>query len=378
MAQYDALVLGTGGVGSAALYHLARRGLRVLGLDRFPPPHDRGSSHGQTRIIRQAYFEHPDYVPLLKRSYELWEELGRQSRRPLVHLPGLLQMGPADGSIIRGVRESARRYDLLIDELTAHQIEQRWPVFTAPPKLVGVFERQAGYLMVEACVDAHVQAANRAGAELKSGVSVHGWSSDSRGIQVNTDHGTFAAERLVITAGAWAPSVLSELGLKLTVLRKPLYWYACDEPGFESASGLPAFLYDLPEGVFYGFPKIDTDGVKLGQHSGGDPVSDPLKLNREIDSADRSRVEAFAAQCLRGLSRQLTRHCVCMYTMTPDEHFVVDLHPVDKRIAIAAGLSGHGFKLTPVIGEALADLVTQGQTDLPIGFLSVSRPALRG
>lgn len=372
--MYDAIVIGTGGVGSAAAFHLAQRGAKVLGLDRFPGAHDRGSSHGETRIIRQAYFEHPDYVPLLKRAYELWGDLERDAGEQLFHRVGLLQIGPESGAVIRGVLESARQHQLTVEKLDASEIARRWPGFRVPQSSVGAYEPGAGYLRVEACVLAHLAAAQRQGAELKSGVSVLSWRPDGSGICVATDQGEFHTAKLVITAGPWAPQLLSGLGIQLEVRRKHLYWFGTSDAAFHQ-SRCPTFLYEMPQGVFYGFPAIDSQGVKVAEHSGGVVVDDPLTDPRQLDERDLERVKEFLAQCMPNVSGPLNRHGVCFYTMSPDQHFIVDRHPQWDRVVFAAGLSGHGFKFTSVLGEALADLALGGQTSLPVGFLSQRRLA---
>jgi len=374
--SYEAIVIGTGGVGSAALFHLAVRGAWVLGLDRFPPGHDRGSSHGQTRIIRLAYFEHPDYVPLLRRAYELWEELGRRRGRPLYHEIGLLQIGPPEGTVVSGVRRSAKEHGLEIEELDAAEIARRFPGFRADNDWTGIFERRAGYLEVENCVVAHVEEALRLGAELRTGLAVHGWQSGKHGIMVATDAGDFHTERLILTPGPWAPQLLADLSLPLIVRRKHQFWYPAG-PAYQADHGCPGYLFETPSGVFYGLPQIDERGLKAAEHTGGPLVADPLSVDRTVDAAEQTRVEQFLSARLPGVRRPFARHSVCMYTLTPDEHFIVDRHPADPRVVLASGLSGHGFKFTCVLGEALADLALSGTTRLPIGFLSLSRPGLR-
>jgi sarcosine oxidase len=374
MSNYDVIILGCGGVGSAAAFHLAKRGGRVLGLDRFPGGHDRGSSHGETRVIRQAYFEHPDYVPLLLRAYELWRELQELSGKDLLHQVGLLQVGPPEGSVVRGVLESARRHSLVVDELTADEVQRRFPGFRVPDGSVGVFEPAAGYLMVERCVLAHLAAAAQRGAELRLDSAVRSWRSEGDGVVVETEVGeTFRAAKLVVTAGPWAPQLLADVSIQLSVRRKHLYWFPQADAGYHEDRGAPTFLYELPHGVFYGFPRIDDLGVKVAEHSGGTVVSDPLNDPRELDSADLARVEEFLASYLPGVRRPVGRRSVCFYTMSPDEHFIVDHSPRDANVLFAAGLSGHGFKFTSVLGEALADLAMYGQTELPIRFLSLAR-----
>jgi sarcosine oxidase len=376
---YDVIVLGTGGVGSAAACHLARRGLRVLGLDRFAAGHERGSSHGQTRVIRQAYFEHPDYVPLLLRAYVLWQELSMLAGQQLLHEAGLLQVGPAAGQVLAGVRRAAHEHGLSIENLSARQAMQRFPAFQIPDHWEAAFERRAGYLAVEDCVRAHRQAAQQAGAVLLDQVSVRAWgASGSSMVEVDSDAGCFRATGLVVTAGAWAGELLAGLGLRLSVLRKPLYWYPAEDAALRVEQGCPTWLFDTPEGVFYGFPQLDALGVKAARHSGGDPVTDPLLLDRRLDTREQASVEAFLSRHLPGVGRPHLQHSTCMYTMSADSDFIVDLHPQYPQVAFAAGLSGHGFKFTSVLGEALADLVQQGHSNLPIGFLNCRRAGLLG
>jgi monomeric sarcosine oxidase len=371
--MYDAIVIGAaGGVGSAALFHLASRGARVLGLDRFPPGHDQGSSHGRTRIIRQAYYEHPDYVPLLLRAYQLWDELGALRGLPLRHEIGLLQVGPHDSSVLAGVRQSAQQHRLEVEELMAPQIAERFPGFRTDDDWLGLFERRAGYLDVEQCVVAHAEEAVKRGAALRTGVEVRNWTSRSGEISVSTDAGDFQAARLIVAAGSWAPQLLRELGIPFVVRRKPQFWYPANA-AYRADHGCPAYLFDLPEGIFYGIPQIDDHGLKVAEHTGGEPVADPLQVDRELHPGDQQRVERFLVEHLPGVRRELAHFSVCLYTLTPDEHFLVDRHPSDPRIALAAGLSGHGFKFTCVLGEALADLALSGGTKLPIGFLSLDR-----
>jgi monomeric sarcosine oxidase len=373
---FDVIVLGVGGVGSMALDQLARRGLRVLGLDRFPPGHDRGSSHGRTRLIRQAYYEHPDYVPLLKRAYELWADLAARAGKMLYHEVGVLQVGRPDGVVLPGVLASARQHGLDVEELSVEQVAARFPGFRVPSPLAAVFERQAGYLDVEDCVRSAAQQAVEHGAVLQIGESVRTWKADGRGVLVETDRDMYRATSLVVAAGAWAGTLLADLGIRFEVVRKSLYWYAAPEQLYAPAFGSPGFIYETDAGNFYGFPRIDEGGLKVGEHTGGLPVADPLQIDRNPDPAETIRIEQFLSNYLPGVSRNPLQFATCLYTLSPDRNFVVDRHPQYPQVAFAAGLSGHGFKFVTVLGEALADLVQHGQTRLPIGFLSCQRPAL--
>ncbi|MFO0869400.1 MAG: N-methyl-L-tryptophan oxidase [Pirellulales bacterium] len=371
--MYDVIVVGTGGVGSAVLYHAARRGARVLGLDRFPAAHDRGSSHGDTRIIRLAYFEHPDYVPLLRRAYELWSELERAVQQPLYDEVGLLEIGPVDGEVVPGVLRSAALHGLEIESLDAASVARRFPGFRVPDGYQAVFERRAGYLRVERCVLAHLQAAVALGAEQRVGGAVRGWRAARDHLWVDTDAGPLATRRLVVTPGAWAGTLLADIPIPWRVLLKHLHWFAPRTHDYRAGNRGCTFFYEFPWGMFYGFPQVDELGVKMAEHSGGVTVTDPLCVDRSPDPLDRQRVETFLGMCLPGMTRVERRHATCFYTMTPDGHFVVDRHPQDERLVFAAGLSGHGFKFTSVLGEVLAHWALEGAPSQPVEFLGLQR-----
>ncbi|MBI4247974.1 MAG: N-methyl-L-tryptophan oxidase [Elusimicrobia bacterium] len=376
MKRYDCLVAGVGGVGSAALFHLAQKGARVLGVDRFVPGHDRGSSHGDTRIFRLAYFEHPGYVPLLRRAFELWQDLSRRSGVELYRETGLLEAGPPDGVVVPGVLKSAKLHGLRVEPLSAGEAERRFPGFRIPASMSAVFEPGAGYLQVEACVEAHVRCAVQLGAEIVTGANILGWEAGKSGVRVETDRGVFSASRLVLAPGAWAADLLKDLGIAFEVRRKAMFWHKTLNPGYLAASGFPAFLFETPQGNFYGFPEIDAWGLKAAEHSGGQITADPLRVSRDIDPEDRRRIGNFLGARLPGVSLELKKHSVCLYTMTPDENFVVGRHPRHRQVCFAAGLSGHGFKFASVLGEILSDLALEGKTRLPIDFLNCLRQSL--
>jgi monomeric sarcosine oxidase len=359
MKHYDLIVLGTGGVGSAALHHAASRGLSCLGIDRFPPAHDRGSSHGESRLIRLSYFEHANYVPMLKRSYELWDALDPG----LLNRSGLTYFGPSGGQIVEGVLHAARVHQLNIDVVDPTMISH----YAVPQGYTALFEAEAGWLPVERCVLAHLDQAIAAGAEHRWGESIAEWQADGSGVTVTTDCGSYRAGALVIAGGAWNAQLLSALELPLTVHRKHLHWFRCEDSRYQSG-----FFFDLPHGQFYGFPTKDGR-VKLAEHTGGEPVSDPLTADRSPDSTDSARVETFARDHLPGVTLERLDHKTCFYTRTPDEHFIVDRYPGSDNVAYAAGLSGHGFKFAPALGELLVDLATGETPKTDCGFLSLSR-----
>lgn len=373
MSTYDVIVLGTGGIGSAALYVLARRGVRAVGIDRFHPPHDRGSTHGQTRVIRQAYFEHSNYVPLLFESYRLWHELEQQTGRRVYQQIGLVEIGPPDGVVVPGVVRAAAEHRLPVDRLTAAEVTDSWPGLRVPENLHAVFEPHAGYLLVEDCVEAHLDAAQAAGAELIFDSEVLSWDANRHDVRVRTSGGEIVGAKLIIAGGAWASSLVTGLDVNLEVRRKSLFWFHTDGPDYDVANGLPVFLFELPTGIFYGFPKVDARGLKVAEHTGGRVVEDPLTVDRTVDLNEQQRLIDFLTNYLPGVSHRVADHAVCLYTMSPDEHFIVDRHPDQANVMFVAGLSGHGFKFAPVLGAALADLALHGQTSLPIGFLSLAR-----
>lgn len=371
---HDVIVLGLGGMGSAAAYHLARRGWRVLGLDRHPPAHDQGSSHGRSRIIREAYWEHPSYVPLVQRAYELWDELGRAVGRRLLLTTGGIVIGPPDGALVRGAIESARLHGLPHEVLDAPAVRKRFPVFAPTDDMVGVLERRAGVLVPEECVRAHLDQATRSGADLRHEESVTSWQAGTDGVTVETLRGRYQAERLVIAAGPWAPQVLGDLGLPLVIERQVIAWFhpAAQAEAFEPGR-CPVYIWQADGRMFYGFPRLDEHGVKIAEHALGDPTTaDTIQRRIAPEEIEELRRD-FVARYMPAANGKVGSTSTCMYTMTPDTHFVIDRHPRHPNVVIAAGFSGHGFKFAPVVGEILADLALDGTTRHDIGFLAASR-----
>lgn len=374
--NYDCIVAGLGGFGSSALYHVARRGVSVLGLERFGLAHDRGSSHGETRIIRQAYFEHPDYVPLCRRAYELWRDLEEETGRQLARWCSVLLAGPAEGETVAGAKAASRLHGVPLQEVSRDEARTRFPGFRFPDDSSLVFEPQAGYLLVEECVRSHIRRAADHGAVLKTGERVVDWDADGRTVRVQTDRAAYEAARLIVTAGPWAAELLSELGLALRVVRKPVLWHRAVPQGVPR-DRLPVFYVERPAGAFYGVPGLDGRTVKLAEHTGGREVSDPAQVDRALHPEDLRPVQEFIRKMVLFVEAHPVRHAVCMYTHSPDGHFVVDRHPQHETIAFGAGFSGHGFKFTPVLGAALADLALEGRTEHPITFLRCDRDSLQ-
>lgn len=372
--RFDVIVVGIGGVGSATAMHLADRGLSVLGIDRFEPGHGWGSSHGESRAIRKAYFEHPDYVPLLKRAYRGWQSLEERSGQQLLQLCGLLEIGAPDGTLIQGVRSAALQHQLALEEVTPSEFRTRFPGFALPEDHVALFEPDGGLLRVEKCVQAFYGAAQDAGAEFALGETVVEWRTDSERVcRVTTDRNQYQAQHLVFCAGAWTTQLLTQLGLEFRVLRKHLHWYAVRPGGYALGNGSPVFFYETHAGYYYGFPQLGDARIKVAEHSGGEMVDDPLAVNRAVDPEEVGRVEKFLQDHLLDVVLRPVDHQVCMYTMSPDEHFVIDQHPEHPQVVFAAGLSGHGFKFASALGECLAEAVLTGQMPGGLDFLGIGR-----
>ncbi|HEX3437298.1 MAG TPA: N-methyl-L-tryptophan oxidase [Pseudacidobacterium sp.] len=375
--RYDVIVIGLGGVGSAAACHLAVRGKRVLGLERFTPGHDRGSSHGNSRIIRQAYHENPEYVPLVLRAYELWERLERDSGSELLCITGGLFVGHENSGVIRGSVFSAKKHGLAYECLDAAEVRRRFPVFQPRPDDYAVFEAKAGFLRPEVAVKAHLQIAVQHGATLHFEEPISDWRGTASGtVRIVTEKGAYESSHLVLAPGAWAPELLRSLVLPLHVRRHVMAWFdpVADRDLF-LPERFPIYIWDTHSGVvFYGFPATDgvNGGVKAAIHSGGDVcTADSIELG--ISESDIAEIREQLVEYLPELNGRLLHAATCMYTMTPDENFVVAQHPEYSGVTIACGFSGHGFKFTSVLGEILADLAIDGSTGYPIEFLSPKR-----
>ncbi|SCL27288.1 sarcosine oxidase, monomeric form [Micromonospora pallida] len=377
MATYDVIVVGLGGMGGSAAYHLAARGRRVLGLEKFEPVHRRGSSHGGSRIIRQAYFEDPAYVPLLRRAYELWEKLEHDVGQDIMSLTGGLFVGPADSLTFAGSLRAAREWDLPHEILDADELRRRFPTFSPRPDEVAFFEAKAGFVRPEATVAAHHRLAARHGADLRYEEPVLRWVAlPGGGVRVTTPRGSYSADRLVLCPGAWAPRLLSDLGLPITVERQVMHWFqprdgvAAFEPGRH-----PIYIHEDGGGTqIYGFPAIDgpEGGAKVAFFRRGRPC-DPETVDRQVHPEEIQDMRDHLATVLPTLAGRFLTAATCMYTLTPDHHFVIGPHPEHPQVSVACGFSGHGFKFVPVVGEILADLATTGTTAHPVRLFDPRR-----
>ena len=365
----DVIVIGLGADGSAAAAHLAKRGTRVLGLEAFARGHTNGSSGGLTRVIRLAYYEHPDYVPLLKRAWTLWRELESATGEALLRQTGGVYAGPRGGELVAGSLRSAREHSLDHELLDPAALRERLPLFRFDPEWWGLAETTAGYLLPERCIEAHLRLAERNGADLRFGERVASWSRDGGAVRVTTDRGTYRADRVIIAAGAWNARLLPRIAPLLQVKRVPLFWF---EPVAErdALAALPVYIVDSGIGHgCYGFPYLPDQGLKIATHGAGTPA-DPDTIDRDAHPADEAPVREFIRTRLPVADGPVRAAKICMYTVTPDEHFIVD---VEGPVAYASACSGHGFKFASVMGEVLADLALDGTTRHPIGFLSAAR-----
>jgi sarcosine oxidase len=371
--SYDVIIAGLGAMGSAAAYHLAKRKCHVLGIDRFTPPHDFGSSHGQSRIIREAYFEHPVYVPLVQRAYELWTELEKGSPQKLFQQTGGVMVGPPDGVLVKGAKYSADVHHLSYEMLTVTDLHDRFPAFRPSEEMVGLWEPRAGVLFPEKCIEAHLELARCGGAKLHFDEMVTGWQAHSDGVLVNTNKGSYQAERLLLTAGAWMSTLLRDLNLPLIVNRQVLLWFnpTSNKENF-LPDRFPIFIFEYGDDRhFYGFPDLGSC-VKIAIHHQGE-TADPDNLRREVDHQEVERVRELLHRFIPDADGALLNTAVCMYTNTADFHFLIDTHPVYPQVLIASPCSGHGFKFSTAIGETLADLLIEGRSRFDLNMFQLKR-----
>jgi sarcosine oxidase len=370
MERYDVVVVGVGGMGSSALYHLARRGKRVLGLERFDLLHDQGSSHGLTRIIRLAYFEHPGYVPLLRRAYELWRRLEADVGEPLLYVTGILEGGEG---IREGVLRSCAQHGLPHEVMDGREAARRFPAYALPAEMNVVYQADGGFVLPERCIVAHVEGALARGAVVRARERVLEWSATEAGLRIRTDRGHVDAERIVFTAGAWSQDVARLPPGLVHGVRQALAWFQPTRPELFTPERMPVFNLRLGGEHFYGFPAFGIPGFKLGRYDHFGAGGDPEAIDREPTLADEKPLRAFAERYFPSGVGPTIALKTCLFEPSPDEHFLVDRHPESERVVVAAGFSGHGFKFCPVIGEVLADLVLEGETRHDIALFRLDR-----
>lgn len=371
---FDVAVAGLGGMGSAVAAHCAARGASVIGVDQFRPGHDFGASHGKSRMIRQAYFEDPAYVPLVLRAYELWRKLERDTGEELLQLTGVLSIGPADSDIISGTLRAADRHDLLVKAWSKENVQRRYPTLQLQPDEIALFEAEGGVLDPERSVRAHLKAAQSAGAELRFETEMKGWDITDTGAEIRLNDGSaIRARSLVLCLGPWFQQTLATLGIPLRVQRNVQAWFAPATGAYESGR-FPAFLVNrvgLPAPL-YGFPDFG-DGVKAAFHGLGE-LTAASEMERDIDMArDVEPIASAMEQWMPGSTQTFREAKPCLYSLTPDGHFVIDRHPAHRNVVLCGGFSGHGFKFAPVVGEIGAELALDGGSRHEIGFVSLGR-----
>jgi sarcosine oxidase len=378
MPSYDVAVIGLGAMGSAALYAVARRGLRVIGFDRLQPAHRRSSSFGESRVIRLAYFEHPSYVPLLREAYQRWRDLEAASGQRLMAITGVIEAGYPGAPLVEGSRRSSIEHGLPHERLTAAEANARFPAFDLPAEWDVVFQPDAGALLPERAIGLFVAGAEALGAEARLNTRVLAVEPVADRVEIILEGGErVEAASAVVSAGAWIGELMSDVAAKMRLTRQPLMWFQPLEPDLVRPDRMPVFFFQTQEDLVYGLPNVCGTGVKAASHlSGGDLVS--------ADAA-RAEVSANEAEHLHGLIRRyvpaaagaLVNTSLCIYTRSPDEHFVVGLHPKAPQLVIASPCSGHGFKFASVMGEIIADLAQDRRTDRPIDLFKPERVLAR-
>lgn len=376
----DVIVIGVGSMGSATCYHLAKKGYRVIGLERFGIVHDMGAHGGYTRIIRKAYFEHPDYIPLLEQAYQNWRALEAASGQKLYHPTGLLYAGPKGHTLLERVKQSASAYAIPLEEWTLTETNKRFPAFCLPPHFSILFEPDAGYLEADTAIQCHCRMAKVHGAEIVTNCQVTGWEKAGEGVAVYTSNGTYYADKLVLTAGPWSAQLIPALHSLLTVTRQVLAWITPPQPAHFTAAQFPCWLITengLP-GAYYGFPCLANAsdpllGLKIAYHHRGS-VTKPDQVNRVVTQKDTAHLLTFMKKYIPSGYGSVRNTKTCLYSYSPDEHFIIDRLPgMEDRVSLAWGFSGHGYKFAAAVGEILSSLAIEGKTTSPIEFLRASR-----
>ncbi|HEX2824904.1 MAG TPA: N-methyl-L-tryptophan oxidase [Burkholderiales bacterium] len=372
---YDAIVVGIGGMGSAALYHLARRGLRVLGIERFDVPHELGSSHGESRIIRLAYSEDPRYVPLLRSSYTLWRELEAETGEQLLIITGGVDAGSEDSATVRGSLASCALHDLPHELLDAAELARRFPGYRLPGDRVAVYQPDGGFLNPERCVAAHAAAAQRLRATLRTRERVLRWHAVDAGVEVETEQGRYRAKKLVISAGPWARTLVPTLDKLAVPERQVMLWTKPLKPEYFGCSAFPVFNMEAPEGRFYGYPIYGAiPGFKIGKyHHRRERIGDLERMDRAVGTEDEETLREGIRRYFPDADGPALAMKPCIFTNSPDEHFILDVLPDHPNVAVAAGFSGHGFKFCSVVGEIMADLAVDGATKHDIALFRLAR-----
>ncbi|HJW39853.1 MAG TPA: N-methyl-L-tryptophan oxidase [Rhizomicrobium sp.] len=374
MRNYDVVVVGLGAMGSAALYALAQRGRRVIGIDRFEPGHDLGSSYGESRIIRMAYYEDPVYVPLLRLAYEAWGRLESHTGEQLLTITGILEAGVEGSALVEGSLRSALQHDIPHEMLLPAQVNRRFPAFSIPPDWHCVFQPDAGILQPEKAINMFVKSASQLGASVALGTRVDSVLPVGEHVEVQLESGeTIEAGSAVIAVGPWIQDLVPELGSNMRLTRQPLMWFEPLERQLVLPQCMPVFFFDTPDDLIYGFPDFRGSGVKIGSHLSGGELTSADEIRAEVSDAEKAHLKRMMARYIPAAAGRVQQTHVCIYTRSTDEHFVLGLHPSASQIVLASPCSGHGFKFASIFGEILADLAMSRATDKPIDFFRPNR-----
>jgi monomeric sarcosine oxidase len=355
--HFDVIVLGGGTMGTAAAWALGKRGLKTLLLEQFHHVHDQGSHGGETRVIRHAYAESPEYVPLVRRADQLWQELQASVGEQVLVRCGGLELAAPGFAHARAARASADAHGLSYEWLTPGEVVSRWPAFRVPEDWDALYSPDSGFLLTEPALRGMANAARALGATILEQTQAVGWGADLEHVWVDTPVDRYEAGALVVTAGAWATRSIADLDLPIRILRKTLWWQEVVDARQFEPERFPVFITDSTAGEIYGFPVFGVPGLKIANHAGGEIV-DLETVDRSTRSGENLDCLELAARVLPGVTSRVMKSAVCLYAMTPDTDFIVDRHPLLPQVAIGAGFSGHGFKFAPAIGELLGELIT--------------------
>ncbi|MFJ1269349.1 N-methyl-L-tryptophan oxidase [Legionella lytica] len=369
---YDLIIIGCGGIGSSTLYNATRAGLSTLCIEQYEQGHQKGGTLGETRAFRKAYYDNPAYIPILEKAYLDWKNLDANSEMDLFIECGVLEMGLANSKMSVDAIQCCNDYQIPIELLSKEQITTRFPGFQVPDEMVGIFQPEAGFLQIDNCMNYFVNSATANGASVAYNEKVVSWKvGENNLVQVTTNKATYYSKYLIITTGSWAPELLHALDIPLQIIQKKLVWISVQPNEYSIQNGSPCFSYHLNGEVFYGFPNI-SGLVKVARHNGGALMQHPHdspEFNNEADA-----IKQFAKQYLPKLTfSDAIKEASCLYDVTPDHQFVIDNHPDYPQIAFAAGLSGHAYKMSNVLGKILVDLASKQSTEFDISFLSLTR-----
>jgi monomeric sarcosine oxidase len=373
MKTFELIIIGCGGIGSAALYYAAQMGLTTLCIEQYEQGHNRGATHGETRAFRKAYYDDMRYTPILKKAYTDWKTIEKRASQTLFVENGVLEIAEPNHQMITNSIACAKQYHIPIEILSNEALTTRFSDFYIPPNNIGILQAEAGFIYVDKCLKIFIESAKSHGATILFNEPVIGWKIDSQDIiHVKTRQGTFQGKHLIIAAGAWTPRLLPNLSIPVTFLQKKLVWTSIQNNSYSLNNEYPCFAYHLKEGVFYGFPQISSL-MKIARHSGGKQLISP-EQNIEInDTEELNAIQQFISTYLPFASPIISKEASCIYDVTPDKQFIIDTHPTFKNVTYAVGLSGHAYKMANVMGEIVVDLAVKGTTEFDISFLSLKR-----